>query len=221
MTPLLIVTGTGTEIGKTAVSEALVHAWGQTHRIAGLKPIESGVVANDPGDVNRLGRVSTFHVTRFTSPYLLEAPVSPHLAARREGRLIDLTTIRTWVDSIRTEADGVLVELPGGLFSPITDTLTNADLAKALAATNLLLIAPDRLGVLHDVIATVHAAHSAGISFDGIILSAPAEPDASTGTNAAELRRFVSPPILASLPRASTEDLSRSLQGVLDTLHLR
>lgn len=222
--PLLLVTGTGTEIGKTVVSTGLVAAWGRRGiAVAGLKPIESG---QDPsgqlgGDVLALGQVSTFHVTRFTPPYLLVDAVSPHLAARREGRVIDPDVIARWLRHIREAADAVVLELPGGLFSPLTDALTNADLVPVLEPTKMVLVAPDRLGVLHDVLATTRAARAQGIAFDGLLLSAPAAPDTSTGTNAAELQRVLpSVPVLEVLPRAARAELLPALERVIDKLGL-
>ncbi|MBX3211040.1 MAG: dethiobiotin synthase [Labilithrix sp.] len=220
--PLLLVTGTGTGIGKTVVAAGLVAAWGRRGAaVAGVKPIESGVEPAGPpsGDVRELGRVSTFHVTRFPPPYLLADPVSPHLAARRAGRSIDLDVILDWLAPIRAQADATVVELPGGLFSPLTDTLTNADLLTALAPSRVVLVAPDRLGVIHDVIATTRAARAAGIAFDGLILSAPVEADASVGTNAAELARVLPAlPIVASLPRASADELGLYFDAALAAL---
>jgi dethiobiotin synthetase len=196
--PLLVVSGTGTHIGKTYVAASLVASAGRLARVAGVKPIESG----GAGDGEELGRVSTFHVTRFPPPYLLKEAVSPHLAARRAGIVISLDVVVDWTARVRAQADAVLLELPGGLFSPLTDDLTNADLVRKLPASRLVLVAPDRLGVLHDVTATVRAAHAATVNVDGLILSAPEVADTSTGTNAAELRRLADlPPVLAALAR--------------------
>lgn len=219
--PLLLVTGTGTEIGKTVVARGLVAAWASRDlRVAGLKPVESGRSGPD-GDVEALAHVATFHVTHSPPPYLLRDPVSPHLAARREGRVIEVGVISTWVDAARASADGVVVELPGGLFSPLSETATNADAALALGPTRVVLVAPDRLGVLHDAAATVRAARAAGLVIDGLVLSAPAQPDASTGTNARELARVLSgTPILAVLPRAPAPVIAALLAPVLDTLGL-
>lgn len=218
--PLLVVTGTGTEVGKTMVATALVMAWSRRGlAVAGLKPIESGQDAHGQlgGDVLRLGQASTFHVTR--PPYLLKDPVSPHLAARREGRTIDTRVVTEWLSPIRRAADAIVLELPGGLFSPLTDELTNADLVDELAPSRVILVAPDRLGVLHDVITTTHAAASRGIAIAGLVLSAPAQPDASTGTNAAELTRVnAAVPVLAVLPRAPLRQLLPHLELVLDKL---
>lgn len=215
--PLLVVTGTGTGIGKTAIATALVRARAlRGGAVAGIKPVESGVPTAEPlpaeTDVAALGRVSTFHVTRFPPPYLLASPVSPHLAARREGRTIEVPTVTAWVAMIREAVDALLVELPGGLFSPLSETETNATLLRALDPSAAVLIAPDRLGVIHDVLAATRAAAAEGIRFDGIILSAPESPDASTGTNAEELARILPAlPVLATVPRAGLDELAEHL----------
>jgi dethiobiotin synthetase len=221
--PLVVVSGTGTEIGKTHFAAALVRAWhlslarrGRPSAVAGIKPIESGGSAD--GDI--LGRMSTFHVKRFPAPYLLRRPVSPHLAARDEGVTIAPAVVVHHIEQVRAEADAVLVELPGGLFSPLSVTAANADLARALDPSTTLLVAPDRLGVLHDVIATTRAAATAGLRIDGVVLSTPATPDASTGTNAAELRAVAGLSVLGVLPRADIDALvsNEALQAVLATV---
>ncbi len=206
---LLVVTGTGTEIGKTHFSEALLRALASLGvRAVGLKPVESGVTAGADTDAARLGRASAFHVKQ--SEYTFAQPVSPHLAARAEGRSIDPERVRGWVDAARGQADLTVVELPGGLYSPLTDQLPNSYLAHTLRPEAVLLVAPDRLGVLHDVVATSRAARAEGLRLRGTVLMAPAVPDASTGRNAPELPLLSGLPVVAVLPRASPSDLAVS-----------
>lgn len=216
MSPLVVVTGTGTEIGKTHVAATLATAWGRRARIVAVKPIESGGTA----DGALLGQVSTFHVTRRRPPYIYATPVSPHLAARREDRPVDLDVVVDWVAAWRAEAQGVLVELAGGLFSPLGPAATNADLARALAPDAIVLVAPDRLGVLHDVAAATRAARAEGVAISGIVLSEPATPDGSTGTNAGELPLVTDVPVLASFARAPVAELAASdaADAVVDRL---
>lgn len=215
MTPLLLVTGTGTEIGKTFVAAALTRAWVSLGgRIGGAKPVESGVV-DAPSDVLALARASSFELPS-PPPYLLAAPVSPHLAARAEQRTISLPVIRAWVESARGAADGLLVELPGGLFSPLNDTETNADLAVMLEPSATVLVASDRLGVLHDVLAATRAAATLGLTFQAILLSSPLATDASTGTNADELRRILGPgQVVSTLPRTDDADATARMLPIL------
>lgn len=219
--PLVVVAGTGTGIGKTTLACALVAAWtARRGAVAGVKPIESG---GQGADVLALERVSTFHVTRSTVPYLLAAPVSPHLAARREGVALSLSLVTNWTTAIRAAATAVVLELPGGLFTPLTDDgETNIDLVRRLDPTRVILVAPDRLGVLHDVIAATLAARAAGgVAIDAIVLSEPEAPDASTTTNAAELRRALPlAPIIDVLPRCHDDALAPHAARILDALQV-
>lgn len=83
----------------------------------------------------------------------------------------------------------LVIETAGGVFSPLTEHLTNFDLAHCVGSAQWVLVAPDRLGVLHEVTSTLQAMRSLGRSPDWLVLNAPSTPDASTGSNAAELRR--------------------------------
>lgn len=211
---ILIVTGTGTEIGKTHLSEAILLREGRRRAVFGYKPVESGSAPGDPNaDSARLAAASSFHV-KHPPAYRFDVPVSPHLAARLEGRPIDLAILREAVRMLADQVELLLVELAGGLFSPLTDEQANADLVRALLdaqpTAKVLLVAPDRLGVLHDASATTLAAESQGVRLDAIVLSAPEKPDASTGTNAAELTRLVRVPVLGVVPHRSAPRLADS-----------
>ena len=107
-----------------------------------------------------------------------------------------------------------MIETAGGVFSPLTEHLTNFDLAHCVGNARWILVAPDRLGVLHEVVSTLHAMRSLGRAPDWLVLNAPPIPDASTGTNAAELRRLgVTTPLLC-LGRDDASALSALLEDV-------
>ncbi len=207
---LIVIAGTGTNIGKTHLGCALLRAAGDA-RACGLKPVESGVddgsTEGPDGRALRESSHSTFHVKHAPAPYLLRRAVSPHLAAREERRTIELAPIEAYVQAHRSRADVLLVELPGGLFSPLGNALTNVDVALRLRPDRLVLVAPDRLGVLHDVGATLRAAAAATAHASLIAVVAPEQPDASTGTNAAELAALTHLPVYA-IPRAPAETLA-------------
>jgi dethiobiotin synthetase len=76
------------------------------------------------------------------------------------------------------------------VFSPLGDGLANYDLARCLGEATWLLVAPDRLGVLHDVASTVRAMGALGRLPECILLNPLPPADSSTGSNAAELRRM-------------------------------
>jgi len=196
----VVLIGTGTGIGKTHAGVALVSALAAAGvQVAGLKPIESGV-STGPTDAGALAAASSFHVKQ--APYTFVEPISPHLAARREGVVIELGRVQAWVDA--HAAAVVVVETAGALLSPLGPGLTNLDLAKALRPEVLVLVAPDRLGVLHEVASAMHVLRTlgAGLPSPLLLLQPPASPDDSTGTNAAELALLGVHPAAFVFPRA-------------------
>jgi dethiobiotin synthetase len=221
---LVVVTGTGTGVGKTHLACALatLARSATTPRggavVAAWKPIESGV-GSGATDHGALLEASSFHVKQdLALAYGLVAPVSPYLAASLEGAAIDLAAIVRRTNHLRVGADLVLVELPGGLFTPLTEEALNADLVRALAPTATVLVAPDRLGVLHDVLAAASAAGAAEVQIAAVALTSLARgpADASAGTNASELRRRLGLHI-AEIPYAPVFDLvsNQSVKSLL------
>jgi dethiobiotin synthetase len=204
---LLVIAGTGTGIGKTHFAEALLVALAAGGaRAVGLKPVETGFRDAALSDAGRLMAASTFHVKH--AGVRFEDPVSPHVASREAGAPIRLDALTAEVQAIRPQADVTVVELAGGLFTPLTDSELNADLALQLHADQLVLVAPDRLGVLHDLIASTRAADAMRLPIDGIVLVAPEHRDTSTDRNAAEVPRLLRVPLLGSLSRAPASDLA-------------
>ncbi len=200
----IVIVGTGTEIGKTHVTTCLLaHARSRARRACAYKPIATGV----DGQCDDAERHAAALASAYMQPtFAYRRPVSPHLAAREEGRVIDLDVIRRRADEIMLGADFVLIEGAGGLFTPLSETLTNVALVQCLLPAVVVLVAPDRLGVLHDVGACLLAARGCGVVVSAIVLSTPNEPDESTGSNARELERMGLGPIAGVFPRASFDD---------------
>lgn len=202
---IVVVTGTGTGVGKTHIACALVTGLRARGLDAvGWKPVESGVDGAIGADEALLAAASN-HVA--VPPTIrLRAALSPHLAARREGIAIDGSAIRTRLDELALRHTITIVELAGGLFSPFDDRSDNADWLGDIDA-RLIVVAPDRLGVLHDCGAVIRAVRR----IHAFVLSPPAAPDASTGTNADELRRRpkLSGITVVAVTRAATDELCR------------
>ena len=179
----IVVLGTGTDVGKTYVTATLARLLRSVGSVLALKPVESGVEQGASGDAGRIAQAAG-HAAAL-SPWRLRRPVSPHLAAREQGLTIGLEEVVKWVEieERRASADVTLVETAGGAFSPLAQGVTNVDLAAALGPARWLLVAPDALGVLHDVTATLRAMQRRP---DAIVLSGARPADQSTGTNAAE-----------------------------------
>jgi dethiobiotin synthetase len=214
----IVVVGTGTEVGKTWLAAELLRVLRASGRRAlGLKPIESGIVAGAGSDATRLAEAA--NETAAPAPYRFAEPISPHLAARRTGAVIELPHLLTYVqlqESSLHAADGAvsLTETAGGLFTPLAPGVTNFDLARALEPARWLLVAPDALGVLHDLTATLTAARARGRTPDAIALCRSRPPDASTGTNADEIAGLG----IAARPFVFPNDGERGLRDLANLL---
>jgi dethiobiotin synthetase len=214
--PRIVILGTGTGVGKTYATSALARALSSVSNgtVVAVKPIETGVASTRTKrgdgppprtDAHALERASHGPVLRPHPLYAFSEPISAHLAARRAGVRISLPRICHWAASAIRDDIWQLIETAGGAFSPLSTRSTNMDLAKALEPCVRVLIAPDALGVLHDVFTTVRAMDAKGRIPDFLVLSESRTNDASTGTNAAELARLGLPRPIAVIRRGGGE----------------
>lgn len=203
---ILSVVGTGTGVGKTHVAVALLlQLRARGLAAAGYKPMESGVVGAQGEDELALSAAAPVAAP----PLRWRAALAPHMAARLEGRAVpSAALVETLVAAARAHPVLVL-ELAGGWFSPFDDELDNAQWLAALpselrARMRTLLVAPDRLGVLHDVSVALRASAALGLHATALALSAvsPGRADASSGLNLEELARR---PLTRALPAARLE----------------
>jgi dethiobiotin synthetase len=201
---IIIITGTDTEIGKTMVTAGLARALSDASvHVVAIKPIESGT-ALEPTSIED-GAILA-RAARQTAPtqalVRLREPLAPPVAADIDGVRLDMDS---WCATIRehaARADIVLVEGAGGLLSPLTWTETARELAQKLDAS-ALVVAPDKLGSLNHTLLVLEALEHAHIPVIGVVFSAPAEPDTSTGRNAQTLRNFRASEPVAELGRVN------------------
>jgi dethiobiotin synthetase len=209
----VVILGTGTGVGKTYFTAALARslATEMPGSVLALKPVETGVARDRSGaparasDAHRLEAATPGAPRRRPHPlYAFKEPLSPHLAARREGRRVSLNRVAQWAirDSALHDVPCIsLIETAGGAFSPVTARATNFDLALRLEPAVWILVGTDALGTLHDVRATLLAMEKSGRAPNHLVLSAARTPDPSTGSNAAELARVGLPRPIAVLDR--------------------
>jgi dethiobiotin synthetase len=125
-------------------------------------------------------------------PQRFIAPLAPHLAARAEGKELDAGLLRGGIDYWRCRSDIVLVEGSGGLMSPVSDELYNADLAADFGYP-LVVVTANTLGTINATLQTLIAARSfhKKIEVSSVILNQPRlDPDDhSVTSNRAELEK--------------------------------
>ncbi|HET9258132.1 MAG TPA: dethiobiotin synthase [Pseudonocardiaceae bacterium] len=201
MTPL-VVTGTGTGVGKTVVTSALAaFAAASGLRVAVMKVAQSGVGAGQPGDVDEVRRLAGSSVTcRELARY--PDPLAPAAAARLSGLPpVTLAIATRAAQELATAHDLVLIEGTGGLLVPLNDAgATLADIATALAVP-VLVVVPAGLGTLNHTALTVEALRNRALSCPGIVIGDwPAEPDLAAWCNMTDLPTITGLPLLGALP---------------------
>ncbi len=166
------ITGTDTEIGKTLVSTALLHAF-SAHglRTAAMKPIaagaehRNGIWCND--DAEQLANAASVRLPpEIATPYLLTEPTAPHIAAAHEGVALNIPRILTCYTQAMQAADVVIVEGVGGFRVPINATQDTSDLALALNIPVVLVVGL-RLGCLNHALLTAEAIAARGLTLAG------------------------------------------------------
>lgn len=103
-----------------------------------------------------------------TAPLIFSYPASAQLAARMDGRQIDLTVVDRARNTLAERYDWVLTEGAGGLMVPITDTMTTVDYiaSRELPAA---LVTTSRLGSINHTLLSLEALRSRGIAVPYIL----------------------------------------------------
>ncbi len=211
----IFVTGTDTGVGKTVATACLAQALRAHGTVIAVKPVASGVPAGTAGeDAALLGAAAGHDPMCFAA---FATPVSPHRAARVEGRGLPPTLL---ADVRALAADRVLMEGVGGWRVPLGEGVWTHDLA--LTCDMVVVVAADRLGVLSHTLLTVDAVRHTGLPVAGVVLDRGAAPaDAARPFNLDDLRDLLDVPVvpLEALdpgdPAARAQAGERLLRGIV------
>ena len=206
MTRGLFITGTGTSVGKTYIAALMARSLLSAGRKVGVyKPVASGCELREGNLVSpdavalwqAAGQAGTLEKV---CPQRFAAPLAPHRAAWAENRDVDSQLLRAGIEYWRRECDILLVEGAGGLMSPVTVDEYNADLAHDFGYP-LVIVTANALGTINATLQTLLAAEKYDLSVAGIVLNSMPLPhdDPSTQSNADELRKRCSRPVLAEV----------------------
>jgi dethiobiotin synthetase len=187
----VLITGTDAGVGKTWVACALARSLTTARRrVVAIKPVETGCAEKAPHaeDGARLA-AATGQRAPLAALHRFSAPTVPVLAADAEGVTIDLDALLLQIEELSAGAEVLLLEGAGGLLSPITWDWSVVELARSLGAT-ALVVGRDRHDAINDALLTLSALELAGIAVTGVVLTAPAAPDQTTGLNASVIARL-------------------------------
>ncbi|WP_165989540.1 dethiobiotin synthase [Streptomyces sp. YIM 98790] len=207
MTRIAVVSGTGTGVGKTVATAALAAA----ARAAGLetavvKPAQTGVGPDEPGDVHEVRRLAGDGVTGVELARYPE-PLAPSAAARRSG--LPALRPRAVVAAVQDLADRgglVLVEGAGGLLVPFDgEGTTLADLALLMRAP-VVVVTSAELGTLNHTALTAQALRVRGLRCPGLVIGSwPAQPGVAEECNREDLPVVAEVPVLGVIPERAAE----------------
>lgn len=185
------ITGTDTDVGKTVAS-----AFVQLHTDGTYwKPIQSGL--EDGTDTQFVKRLTSLEDDRFIpSRFVLNAPLSPHAAAKLDGVTIELSDF-----SLPCCSRPLVVEGAGGVMVPLNERNFMIDLMATLKLPTII-VARTALGTINHTLLTISVMRLAGISIAGVILNG--EPNEG---NKEAIMQYGNVKILAEIPRLS--DLSK------------
>lgn len=207
----LFVTSTGTDIGKTFVTAALIrHLRAAGRTVSAFKPVMSGfdpanAAASDAGALlNALGLpVSDEEIARI-SPWRFAAPMSPDLAAAREGRTIEFKHLVEFCrQAIDDNGHFSAIEGVGGIMVPLDQTHTVLDWMSALRVP-VLLVAGSYLGAISHTLTALHVLTGRNIEIAAVVISESPVTGATLDETVETIARFAQPIEVIGLPRLAS-----------------
>jgi dethiobiotin synthetase len=222
----VFVTGTGTDVGKTFITAALIRHWRSTGRpVDAFKPVVSGfdparLAESDPGVLlAALGRSSSADDLDRIAPWRFAAPLSPDLAAKAEGRTIDFNAVVNFSQRAVHFRGTTFIEGVGGVMVPLDDTHTVLDWMSALRIP-VLLVAGSYLGAISHTLTALHVLAQRNLDIAGVVVSESCTPGAPLVDTVAAIARFVAPIEVLGWPRLAPHEsvspaLLNRLQGLL------
>lgn len=217
------VTATGTDIGKTYVSAALLAAWrAQGQAVAATKPLMSGFDegALEQSDAGRLlaamGQAVTPASVSEICLHRLAPPLAPNVAMRQAGIAQNYNEILGFVEGRLKKSEGWhLVEGAGGVMSPVTDATLQIDLMADLQLPVILVTAP-YLGSISHTLTALEVLSARRLKVFAVVVSQPSVHGSDPISFSEELFRFRDVNIFA-VPHSGSDavaDLARKLQGM-------
>lgn len=205
------ITGTGTDIGKTWLSCALLRHWrAQQRAVRAFKPVLSGfdaaqAAASDAGQLlAALGRAVDAAAIDEVAPWRFAAPLSPDMAAAREGRTIDVAELIAFTRRLANADFLTLVEGVGGAMVPLDAQHTVRDW---IAASGLpcVLVTGSYLGSLSHALTALAALRAVAVPVAAIAVNETPAATVGLDETLATLRRHAGATRVIAIARAAPQ----------------
>jgi dethiobiotin synthetase len=178
--------------------------------VEAIKPVVSGFDPAQPGNsdpavlLRALGHPVTPQAIERTSPWRFRAALSPDLAAKREGRGINVDEVISFCQSaVEKRQDILMIEGIGGIMVPLDDERTVLDVMMALRLP-LILVTGSYLGTISHTLTALDSLYRRDMNVLAIIVNETAGSTVPLDDTVAEIARFAEPVI--GVPRQKQQD---------------
>jgi dethiobiotin synthetase len=210
----IFITATGTDIGKTFITAGLVrHIRAAGRTVDAIKPVVSGF---DPDAwqesdlamlLAALGRPITLEEAGRVSPWRFAAPLSPHMAARREGGAIAFQEVVEFCRRSMASRRGVLlIEGIGGIMVPLDDRRTVLDWMSVLRIP-IILVAGTYVGTMSHTLTSLEVLVRRNLNVAAVVISESEASAASLDDTVATLQRFAASIDVVGIPRLASDTI--------------
>jgi len=204
----VFVTATGTDIGKTFVTVALIrHVRAGGRAVHAIKPIVTGFELGawqntDPAVLlAALARPITLQEVGGISPWRFQAPLSPDMAAQREGRAIDFTQVVEFCrKTLRSNHGFVLIEGIGGIMVPLDQHRTVLDWMSVLRMP-VILVTGTYVGTISHTLTSLEVLARRNLDIAAVAVSESPQSAASLEDTLATIERFADSIEVIGIPR--------------------
>jgi len=207
------ITGIGTGVGKTFVTAALAYqARNASVAVRAVKPVLSGFDRASPEQSDAGVLLAVMEKTvddpslDAVSPWRFKAPLSPHIAAEKEGRTVDLHQVVEWCRQQQTPDQLLLIQGVGGVMVPLNREALVLDWMRALGWP-VIVVAASYLGAINHTLLTCDTLAKHAIPITAIIVSESEENNAGLSETCDAINTFLRPRVpVIPLPRAPHSD---------------
>lgn len=193
---VFFVSGIDTNVGKTVATGLLARTLSaKGHSVITQKMIQTGCsrLSEDIETHRRIQGIPLLEedLSGLTCPYVFSYPCSPHMAAEKDGRQIDLDLVSRATDQLREKYAYVLLEGAGGLMVP-NDFHSLAIDYVSERKYPLILVTSGKLGSINHTLLSLFAARRYGIEIKALLYNRYPEEDNLIEQNTLEyLHRYL------------------------------
>lgn len=202
----VFITSTGTGIGKTFLTAGLIRYFqSQARSVEAYKPVISGFdvsapEASDTGIIlSALGRGVTEEEIDRISPWRFAAPLSPNMAASKEGREIDFQALVTYSRKCAASADIALIEGVGGIMVPLDGRHTVLDWMLETRLPTLLVVG-SYLGTISHTLSALEVLERRGLEVRAIVIDETVDSPVALEDTVAAIKQFAQQTDVVALP---------------------